>query len=96
MSEWQPLLKGIIAAALLLSLLLDSGCGESGDSAQPAALPPELPPAPAQTFAVDAGPDQTVRVGEVVSIHGTIVGTVPMVNLSVGVSHSGLLVVSPS
>lgn len=67
-------------ALMILMLLLLAGCsgGSSGDALapspqgeQPASPPPVTPPPPVVTPTVNAGPDQTVKMGTVVALSGS-------------------------
>src|SRR6476661_1450522 len=66
--------------ALMILMLLLAGCsgGSSGDAMapspqaeQPASPPPVTPPPPVVTPTVNAGPDQTVKMGTVVALSGS-------------------------
>ena len=75
--------------ALMILMLLFAGCsgGSSGDAMapspqaeQPASPPPVTPPPPVVTPTVNAGPDQTVKLGTVVALSGSSTTTEPHPN----------------
>ena len=75
--------------ALMILMLLFAGCsgGGSGDAMapspqaeQPASPPPVTPPPPVVTPTVNAGPDQTVKLGTVVALSGSSTTTEPRPN----------------
>ena len=75
--------------ALMILMLLLAGCsgGSSGDAMapspqaeQPASPPPVTPPPPVVTPTVNAGPDQTVKLGTVVALSGSSTTTEPRPN----------------